>query len=86
MRRWFVDTLTAHELTAMLVTHDVDEALAVADRILVLAKPEPHEPATIVGEVPIEAARDDREEYLLSPAALEAKRQVLLYLSHGKRS
>lgn len=81
MRRWFVDTLTAHDLTAMLVTHDVDEALAVADRILVLAKPDPGKSATIVGEVLIEASRDEREEYLLSPAALEAKRRVLELLA-----
>lgn len=81
MRRWFVDTLTAHGLTAMLVTHDVDEALAVADRILVLAKPESNAPATLIGEVLIEASRDAREEYLLSPSALEAKRQVLKLLA-----
>lgn len=81
MRRWFVDTIGAHGLTAMLITHDVDEALAVADRILVLAKPEPGGPATIVGEVPIRASRDEREEYLLSPAALEAKRRVLELLA-----
>lgn len=84
MRRWFVDMLSSHGLTAMLVTHDVDEALSVADRILVLAKPEPNAPATIVGEVVIEASRDDREEYLLSPAALEAKREVLELLGTGK--
>lgn len=77
MRRWFVNTLTAHNLTAMLVTHDVDEALAVADRILVLAKPAPDAPATLVGEIPIEASREARESYLLSPSALEAKRQLL---------
>lgn len=81
MRRWFVDTLTAHAFTAMLVTHDVDEALAVADRILVLAKPTPNTPATLIGEVPIDAPRNAREEYLLTPAALEAKRQVLELLA-----
>ena len=81
MRRWFVDTLTTHGLTAMLVTHDVDEALAVADRILVLAKTNPNKPATLVGEVPIEASREDREDYLLSENALEAKRQVLTLLA-----
>ncbi len=80
MRRWFVDTITAHRLTAMLITHDVDEALAVADRILVLAKPAPNDPATIGGEVAIPSSRADRETYLLTPEALEAKREVLALL------
>ncbi len=81
MRGWFVDRLTAHGSTAMLITHDVDEALSVADRILVLAKPGLRGAATIVGEVVVDAPRDSREAYLLSPAALDAKRKVLALLS-----
>lgn len=82
MRRWFVERLTAHRLTAMLITHDVDEALAVADRILVLAKPPSADAATLVGEVAIPASRTDREAYLLTPTALEAKREVIALLEY----
>lgn len=80
MRHWFVERLVAHRLTAMLVTHDVDEALAVADRILVLAKPDASAPAVLAGEVPIAVPRDERDAYLLAPAALDAKREVLALL------
>lgn len=42
----------AHEqrAAALLVTHDIDEALRIGDRVLLLANPVPGEPARIVGE------------------------------------
>jgi NitT/TauT family transport system ATP-binding protein len=39
-------------LTLMIVTHDFDEAVAMADRVLVLAG----RPARITGEIPVEIA------------------------------
>lgn len=35
---------------ALLVSHDIDEALRIADRVLLLARPRPAAPARIVGE------------------------------------
>lgn len=36
LREWLRDIVTAHGLTAVLVTHDVDEALSIGDRIALL--------------------------------------------------
>lgn len=44
MQQWLRDIIEQEQLAAILVTHDVDEALAVSDRVLLMAK----DPGTIV--------------------------------------
>lgn len=39
-----------HQSAALLVTHDIDEALRIGDRVLLLAHPAENTPARIVGE------------------------------------
>ena len=81
MRAWLLGLVDAIGLTVLLVTHDVDEAVALADRILVLAgDPVAGVPSRIAGEVDVACPRADREEFMLSSAALEAKREVLALL------
>lgn len=79
---WFLDMLTRLNLSAILVTHDVDEAIALADRILVLGEETPGQarPSTIVGEVVVACPREARADFLLTDAALTIKRQVLSLL------
>ena len=51
----------AHDpATVLLVTHDVEEALYLSDRVIVLGKPDPYAPATIarIVEVPDHRPRD----------------------------
>lgn len=38
MQQWLRDIIRKQELAAILVTHDVDEALAVSDRVLLMTK------------------------------------------------
>ncbi len=48
MQGWLRDVMHMEQLSALLVTHDVDEALAVSDRILLMSP----RPGRIVGEWP----------------------------------
>lgn len=82
MQVWFLDMLTRLNLSAMLVTHDVDEAVALADRILVLGEAVPGQarPSTIIGEVAVPCPRDARTDFLLSDGALAIKCQVMSLL------
>lgn len=79
MQVWFLEMLTRLNLSAILVTHDVDEAIALADRILILGEEIPGQvrPSTIVGEVVVACLRQSRKDFLLTDAALIIKRQVL---------
>lgn len=81
MQQWLLDQLTALGLTGLLITHDVDEALALADEVLVLARPRSGAgAATIVGTMSVPVPRDQREGFLLTENALRLKRDVLRLL------
>ena len=81
MRSWFLSLVSDLGMSCVLVTHDVDEAVEMADRILVMSgNPTAGVPSGIMGEVDIDCARGQRAEWLLTPASLEAKREVLLLL------
>jgi sulfonate transport system ATP-binding protein len=67
--------VTAQSLTAVLVTHDVDEALMLADRVVVMSGP----PGRIAADIPVPLPRPrDR----LSDGALDLRRTVLDQLHH----
>ena len=81
MRSWFLSLVSDLGMSCVLVTHDVDEAVEMADRILVMSgNPTAGVPSGIVGEVDIDCARGQRAEWLLTPASLKAKREVLMLL------
>jgi NitT/TauT family transport system ATP-binding protein len=70
MQRWLADALAQEPRTIVLVTHDVEEAVFLADRIVVLSP----RPGRVVGEIPVELAgpRD-----VTSPEFGAVKRRVL---------
>lgn len=57
MQDLLLDVHRAEPTTVLLVTHDVDEALQLADRIIVLGKEGADQGATIIREVEVPGAR-----------------------------
>jgi NitT/TauT family transport system ATP-binding protein len=53
MQRWLADALAQEPRTVVLVTHDVDEAVFLADRVVVLSP----RPGRVVAEIPVELSR-----------------------------
>jgi NitT/TauT family transport system ATP-binding protein len=53
MQRWLADALAQEPRTVLLVTHDVEEAIFLADRLAVLSP----RPGRVVAEIPVELAR-----------------------------
>lgn len=81
MRSWFLDMTSELNISCVLITHDVDEAVEMADRIIVLqGKPNEGEPSHIAGEISIDAPRAGRKDWLLTPESLAVKKQVLALL------
>lgn len=70
MRNELLQLLRKHEQTLVLITHDVEEAIHLADRILVLSP----RPATIKAEIDVNLPHPRK---LTSPEAQSLKEQVL---------
>jgi ABC-type nitrate/sulfonate/bicarbonate transport system ATPase subunit len=55
-QQWLAGVLASEPRTVLLVTHDVEEAAVLGDRIVVLSP----RPGTVVAEIPVEAPRPRR--------------------------
>ena len=65
--------------TVVFVTHDIDEALFLADRVIVMT----HRPGRLLADIPIEFPRPRHRELLTAPEFVAIKRQCLRLL-HGE--
>ena len=63
LRQELIALIEERAVTSLIVTHNFDEALALADRVLVLSD----RPARLIADVPIPVPRDDRSRADLSP-------------------
>jgi len=78
LQDWLLSVWSALRKTILLVTHDVEEALLLSDRVLVMSK----RPATIVRDAPVELRRPrDRASAELAAA----KGRLLRILLGGRR-
>jgi ABC-type nitrate/sulfonate/bicarbonate transport system ATPase subunit len=74
MQQWLAGTLRAHARTIVLVSHDVEEALYLSDRVLVLSA----RPARVVAELEAPDPRAaDRDAAVTDPAFVERREQAL---------
>lgn len=81
MRSWFCGIVAELGLSALVVTHDVDEAVSIGRRIYVMAgTPRQGVPSKIVGEVVVPQHDETGEEFGVSPRFIAAKREVLALL------
>ena len=79
VRRWFVEVVAELGLSALVITHDVDEAVSMASRIYVLAgAPSAGEPSHVAGIVTVN--RVASESFELTDEYLAAKREVMALL------
>lgn len=79
MQDLLVDVVHRWRSAALLVTHDIDEAIALADRIVLMASPAPGQPARLLREWTVSQARPR----LAERAATAALRQDILLALHS---
>ncbi|WP_346774013.1 ABC transporter ATP-binding protein [Brevibacillus sp. SYP-B805] len=72
MQEWLLGVCERLGTTIMLITHDIDEAILLADRVLVLAQT----PLTQAIEVPILLPRPRRGEHRYDPAFLALREEI----------
>jgi NitT/TauT family transport system ATP-binding protein len=82
MQAWLAGALATDPRTVILVTHDVEEALYLCDRVAVLSA----RPARIVDELSAPAPRAaDRDEAVTDPGFVAVREQAMRALHEGMR-
>jgi NitT/TauT family transport system ATP-binding protein len=82
MQEWLATALRSDPRTVVLVTHDVEEALYLCDRVAVLSA----RPARIVAELGVPARRaENRDVAVTDPAFVAAREEALRALREGSR-
>jgi NitT/TauT family transport system ATP-binding protein len=83
MQEWLANTLGAEPRTVVLVTHDVEEALYLCDRVAVLSA----RPAGVVETLESPTARAaDRDSAVTDPAFIAARERAVAALHRGAAS
>jgi NitT/TauT family transport system ATP-binding protein len=72
MQALLLDIWEGSGKTVLFVTHDIDEAIYLADRILIMSAG----PGTIKAEYRVAAPRPRTTDFLLTEAFLELKRRI----------
>ncbi len=82
MQEWLAAALRADPRTVVLVSHDVEEALYLSDRVAVLSA----RPARIVAELSVPSPRaDDRDAAVTDPAFVAVREAALRALQQTMR-
>ncbi|MFI5028020.1 MAG: ABC transporter ATP-binding protein [Solirubrobacterales bacterium] len=82
LQQWLANALNTHPRTIVLVTHDVEEALYLSDRVAVLSA----RPARLVDELAAPEPRaSDRDAAVTDPAFVAARERAMRALREGAR-
>ena len=76
MHRWYLDVMEKIRMSTLFITHDIDEAILISDRIYLLSG----SPGKIEAEIIIKEAKPRGENFNLSEEFVEYKRKILSLL------
>lgn len=73
MHRWYLDVMDKIHLSTLFITHDIDEAILLSDRIYLLTG----KPGRVTEEIMIKEPKPRKREFNLTEEFLEYKRRIL---------
>ncbi len=73
---WYLDIMSKIDLSTLFITHDIDEAILLSDRIYILKGA----PGQITAEIPILEKKPRPEDFYLTETFLEYKRRIIRLL------
>lgn len=79
IHKWYLDVMKQINLSTVFITHDIDEAILLSDRIYILSG----KPATINNEIVIDVKKPRGDDFNLTDEFLQYKRRIveILHLS-----
>lgn len=78
MHTWYLSVMEKIDLSTIFITHDIDEAILLSDRILILSG----SPGTIAKEIVIEEPKPRRKDFNLTKEFIDYKKQVISALGN----
>ena len=79
IHRWYLDVMDRIKLSTLFITHDVDEAILLSDRIYLLDGM-----GGLTDEIVIKEPKPRRKEFVLSEEFLQYKRDIIARIYAGK--
>jgi ABC-type nitrate/sulfonate/bicarbonate transport system ATPase subunit len=76
MQEWLLDLWDDFQKTVVFVTHDIDEAIYLSDRVIVMSP----RPGRIIADLPVELDRPRKSSVVTSPDFIEMKARILALL------
>ena len=73
LQQWLIDVTKELGLTILMITHDIEEAILLSDRIYVLSE----KPASVKDEIVVDFSEEQKKERLFHPDFLEMKKRIL---------
>lgn len=73
VHQWYLDIMKKIELSSLMVTHDIDEAILLSDRIYILSG----KPGKIIGEFTVELPKPRNNALLMTDEFLSFKRKIV---------
>ena len=73
IHKWYLNVMEDIKLSTLFITHDIDEAILLSDRIYLLSG----SPGTITGEIVIKEPKPRCKDFNLTNEFLEYKRRIL---------
>lgn len=77
VHRWYLDVMQQIKLTTFFITHDIDEAILLSDRIYLLTG----QPGRITDEIVISHAKPRDESFILTEEFIGYKKRILAILN-----
>ena len=76
IHKWYLQVMEKIKLSTLFITHDIDEAILLSDRIYILGG----KPGHMIAELKIDPSRPRPEDFALTHAFADYKREILSYL------
>lgn len=77
MQEWYLEVMEDIKMSTIFITHDIDEAILISDRIYIMKG----SPASLTDEIVIKEKKPRTQDYTLTEEFIEYKRQIKKILS-----
>lgn len=79
VHEWYLDVMEKIKLSTLFITHDIDEAILLSDRIYLLTG----KPGKITKEIVIKESKPRRKDFHLTEEFLAYKREIISHLEEA---